>query len=84
MRFHGEKKIFGTEMKDEKDWGRVNGEEYAKEEAQCEPRLRSQGEGLGAKSRGKNVLRKLFDGNGRVTQILQGEVNSDSMLELFL
>ena len=56
MRFHGEKKIFGTEMKDEKDWGRVNGEEYAKEEAQCEPRLRSQGESLGAKSRGKMYL----------------------------
>lgn len=53
MRFHGEKKIFGTEMKDEKDCNKLNGEEYAKEEAQRELRLRSQGKSLGAKSRGK-------------------------------
>ena len=40
-------------MKDEKDCNKLNGEEYAKEEAQRELRLRSQGKSLGAKSRGK-------------------------------
>ena len=49
----GKKKIFWTEMKDEKDCNKLNGEEHAKEEAQCEPSLGSQGEHLGAKRRDK-------------------------------